>query len=275
MNIRQVRIKSNNITKIFAFYYVKLLILYYYLSKLMLNKDDQIFLEQYISYFKLISESTGDLLGGVLSLDYKILYKSAFSKHIGASDNEVMEHLKKPEIIALQAKAIEKRILVKYLLMGQLENGKSSFLILSYAPIINPNTNNIVALYCGNKVVETLNIWFILSKCYTKGIATMDEFEYQIKLTAREKQVVFLFLLNLDSNTIAEIISKIENKKISKNAIDQVFTAQLIPKFSVFGRKALYEKLTELGYYRFVPNNVLQKGFCIEITDYTILDQND
>lgn len=242
----------------------------------MLNKNDQIFLEQYIAYFKLISESTGDLLGGIINLNHEILYKSAFAEQIGASDREVTEHLKKPEIIALQTKAIEKRALVKYLLMGQLENGRSSFLILSYAPIINPNTNNVVALYSRSKVVETLNIWFILSKCYTKGIATMDEFEYQIKLTAREKQVVFLFLLNLDSNTIAEIISKIENKKISKNAIDQVFTTQLIPKFLVFGRKALYDKLTELGYYRFVPNNVLSnKGFCIEITDYTVFDQND
>ena len=241
----------------------------------MLNKDDQIFLEQYVAYFKLISESTGDLFGGVLSLDYKILYKSAFSKRIGASDNEVMEHLKKPEIIALQTKAIEKRILVKYLLMGQLESGKSSFLILSYAPVINPSTNNVVALYSSSRVVETLNIWFILSKYYTKDIAVIDEFEYQIKLTAREKQVVFLFLLNLDSSTIAEIVSKIEGKRISKNAIDQVFTAQLIPKFAVFGRKALYDKLTDLGYYRFIPNNVLHKGFCIEITDYTIFDHND
>ncbi len=241
----------------------------------MLNRDDQIFLEQYVTYFKLISESTGDLLGGILGLDHKILYKSEFSKRIGASDSEVMEHLKKPEVIALQTKAIEKRILIKYLLMGLMENGKSSFLILSYAPIINPSTNNVVALYSSSKVVETFNIWFILSKYYTKGVAVIDKFEYQIKLTAREKQVVFLFLLNLDSSTIAEIVSKIEGKRISKNAIDQVFTAQLIPKFAVFGRKALYDKLTDLGYYRFIPNNVLHKGFCIEITDYTIFDHND
>jgi hypothetical protein len=238
----------------------------------MLKQKDQMFLEQYVAYFKLISESTGDLLGGVLSLECKILYKSAFSKRIGASDNEVIEHLRKPEIMALQAKAIENRVLVKYLLMGQLESGKPSFLILSYAPIINPSTNNIVALYGSSKEVETFNIWFILSKYYTKGIAVVDEFEYQIKLTAREKQVVFLFLLNLDSSTIAEIVSKIEGKKISKSAIDQIFTSQLIPKFAVFGRKALYDKLAELGYYRFVPNNILCNEFCIEITDYTVFD---
>lgn len=47
---------------------------------------------------------------------------------------------------------------------------------------------------------------------------------------------------------------------------------QLIPKFSVYGRKALYEKLTDLGYHRFIPNNVLCNGFCIEITDDTVFD---
>lgn len=240
----------------------------------MLEPTDQEFLNQYIAYFKLISESTGDLLGGVLSLDREILYKSEFAKRLGVSDNEVVAHLHKPEVMALQDKAIEKRSLIKYLLMGAFENSSTRFLVLSYAPIINPKTSNIVALYSSSKLVDTLNIWFILSKYYTKGIALIDKFEYQIKLTNREKQVVFLFLLNLDSNTIAKIISRIEGKTISKNAIDQVFKSQLIPKFSVFGRKALYDKLIDLGYYRFVPNNILRDGFCIEITDYTIFDRS-
>lgn len=240
----------------------------------MLEPTDQEFLNQYIAYFKLISESTGDLLGGVLSLDREILYKSEFAKRLGVSDNEVVAHLHKPEVMALQDKAIEKRSLVKYLLMGAFENSSTRFLVLSYAPIINPKTDNIVALYNSSKLVDTLNIWFILSKYYTKGVAVIDKFEYQIKLTNREKQVVFLFLLNLDSSTIAKIISRIEGKTISKNAIDQVFKSQLIPKFSVFGRKALYDKLIDLGYYRFVPNNILRDGFCIEITDYTIFDRS-
>lgn len=240
----------------------------------MLEQTDQEFLNQYISYFKLISESTGDFLGGILSLEKEILFKSEFSKYIGISDNEVVEHLHKPDVVALQDKAIEKRSLVKYLLMDTVPNGQSRFLTITYAPIINPKTSNIVALYSSSKLVDSLNIWFILSKYYTKGIAVIDKFEYQIKLTNREKQVVFLFLLNLDSSTIAKIISRIEGKTISKNAIDQVFKSQLIPKFSVFGRKALYDKLIDLGYYRFVPNNILRNGFCIEITDYTIFDHS-
>jgi hypothetical protein len=47
--------------------------------------------------------------------------------------------------------------------------------------------------------------------------------------------VIFLFLLNLDSKSIAEIINRIENKTISKNTIDQIFTTQLMPNFAVYG----------------------------------------
>ena len=77
-------------------------------------------------------------------------------------------------------------------------------------------TRIMLLLFSSSRVVETLNIWFILSKYYTKGIAVIDEFEYQIKLTAREKQVVFLFLLNLDSSTIAEIVSRLKVREYLK-----------------------------------------------------------
>lgn len=238
----------------------------------MLNKDDQAFIKQYVACFKLISQSTGEILGGVLGLDGELLYQSEFSKRLGISQEDVIEHLHRSDILLLQQKAIEKRVLVKYLYMGVSAEGRSMFLILSYAPIINAETKNVVALYSNSQVFDTPSIWLILSKYYNEGIAVIDEFKYQIKLTSREKQVVFLFLLNLDSNTIADVISKIEGKKISKNAIDQVFKSQLIPKFAVYGRKALYERLIDLGYYRFIPNNVLRNGFCIEITDYMVFD---
>lgn len=77
-------------------------------------------------------------------------------------------------------------------------------------------------------------------------------------------------MLNFESQTIAELIAKIENKTISKNAIDQVFTKQLLPKFGVYSRKALYEKLQDLGYDRLIPHNILQDGFTQDLTDYVI-----
>ena len=87
--------------------------------------------------------------------------------------------------------------------------------------------------------------------------------------------MIFLFLLNLDSKSIAEIINRIdriENKTISRNTIDQIFTTQLMPNFAAYGRKALHIKLVQLIYYRFIPRNILCNDFAIEITDYVIFN---
>ena len=82
--------------------------------------------------------------------------------------------------------------------------------------------------------------------------------------------MVFFFLLNLESSTIAEVLSKIENKRITKNSIDQIFSKQLLPKFGVYSRKALYNKLYDNGYTRIVPQNILNEGILLDITDYVI-----
>lgn len=239
----------------------------------MLNKEDQDFLKQYVSSFKLISESTCDVIGSIFNLEHEVLYRSPFASAIvGISDSELVKRSQSPEIVALRNKVVQTHKVVKYLILNQVDDEHAKFFVLSYAPIINPSTKNLVGIYVNLRYVEAFNIWVMLSKYYNTGIATLDKFDYDIKLTEREKQVVFLFLLNLDSNTIADIVSKIEHKTISKNAIDQIFRSQLVPKFNVFSRKALYDKLIALGYYRFVPQNVLRDGFAVEITDFSVFE---
>lgn len=47
-----------------------------------------------------------------------------------------------------------------------------------------------------------------------------------------------------------------------------MFTQQLFPKFKVFNRKALYDKLIESGFSRLMPSNILGESIVFEITDY-------
>ena len=234
----------------------------------MLNEKDQIFLDQYILYFKLICESTNDSLGGIYGINHEILYKPSFATLIGVDDQEFITNSQKPEMVSLRKKALQERKLTKYLIMGKLLNDLPRFFLLSYAPIINPETKNIVGLYANPKYLEMFNIWVLLSKYYNKEIIEPNRIICNIELTGRETQVIFFFLLNLDSNTIAGIISKIEHKSLSKGAIDQVFQTQLMPKFKVYGRKALKDKLIDLGYHRVIPKNILKDGFAIDITNY-------
>lgn len=51
-----------------------------------------------------------------------------------------------------------------------------------------------------------------------------------------------------------------------------MFNKQLFPKFGVYNRKALYDKLITLGYNRLMPKNVLNDGILLEITDYVVFN---
>ncbi len=78
-----------------------------------------------------------------------------------------------------------------------------------------------------------------------------------IKLSKREKQVVFLFLSNFNSQEIANILSQIDNKSISKNTIDSVFADQLFIKFNVVNRTALRNELLKYDFNRLIPKELL------------------
>lgn len=77
------------------------------------------------------------------------------------------------------------------------------------------------------------------------------------KLSKREKQVIFFFMANLSSLEIAEMIYKIEGKKVAKSTIDSLFNDQLYAKFDVYSRPALYQKLQAMGYDQLTPKEVL------------------
>jgi hypothetical protein len=91
-----------------------------------------------------------------------------------------------------------------------------------------------------------------------------------IRLTKREQQVIFFFMLNFKSEQIGSLITKIEKKTVSKDAVDQLFRRQLFPKFDVVNRKALYDKLNKMGFAQVIPYNVLDEGFSIEITNNNV-----
>lgn len=238
-----------------------------------LCQEDKLFLENYINYFKFIDASTGTCMGGISSLDDMVLYKSKFSDIAEISTKELLEYFKDPKIQELRLKVIDTNKQVKALGARTFESGKTKLFTVTYAPIINPSTNNIVAILVVPGYLETFNTWAIFTRYYTTGTTSLHPYNpNEYALTEREKQVIFLFLLNLDSNSIAEILSSVGCKNISKSAIDQIFHGQLYPKFSVYSRKALHDKLIDLGYYRVIPRNILNHGFTIEISDYVYFD---
>ena len=139
-------------------------------------------------------------------------------------------------------------------------------MVIFKSPIINPTTNHVVGvLFQGFEYSATCNITHQINKLY--NIFDDSEHKYKtscskkcIQLTKREKQVVFFFLAHLGSQEIADILYKIDNKKVSKSTIDSIFTDKLYVKFNVTNRVALHTKLIELGYDKFIPQEILTKG---------------
>ena len=62
---------------------------------------------------------------------------------------------------------------------------------------------------------------------------------------------------------IASILAIVEGHNISKSAIDSLFRNQLFVKFEVYSRKALFEKLLNLGFDVIFRKSLLTK---VELT---------
>ena len=134
-------------------------------------------------------------------------------------------------------------------------------LIFIKSPIINPDTKNVIGLFL--QVLEySIAKDFRMQVCGLYNIFATKEKELHniIKLTKREKQVVFFFLAHLSSQEIADMLYQLEKKPVTKSTIDSIFTDGLYLKFNVTNRVALHKKLLELGYDKFIPQEVLVSG---------------
>lgn len=238
-----------------------------------LQSSDENFLNEFVKCIKFVTQTPTGFFFGVNNL-YGVNYYSSWKETVGVSLDELRTKILTDSLVqAVRKRTIEFRENTKLLVITSFGDLKPIMFTLSHSPIINTETSNVVGIMIISSTIDIPNLASIFAKYYDDKNSAVDyELDKRIQLTEREKQVVFFFLLNLESQTISEILTKIENKRISKNAIDQVFYKQLFPKFEVYNRKALYQKLLELHYNRIIPHNVLQKEFIMDITDYVIFN---
>lgn len=131
--------------------------------------------------------------------------------------------------------------------------------LLHKSPMIDPGNQKVIGLFCFGFEVSDLSLFQLLHNQTppNKKIKTTEVDKPLPVLTDREKQVIFLFLANLNSEDIGQILKKSDGNPVSKSTIDTIFTEQLYPKFSVHSRPALYQKLLLMGYSQYVPKAML------------------
>lgn len=235
------------------------------------QESDLLFVKSYLDGINIVSNNTKGMHCGVLDLELNSIFASEWVATMGVTPEELKKLLLDPKINQYRKKAINEEKIVKILIARSLPLAGTKVAIAAYSPVFNPQTHNLVALHVSVNLLDVFNLSNILARYYKNGDLDLHELKGP-SLTEREKQVIFFFLLNLESATIAEILSNIENKSISKSAIDQMFTRQLLPKFGVYSRKALYDKLSDNGYTRLIPQNILNEGILVEVTDFVVFN---
>lgn len=193
------------------------------------------------------------------------------SKKIMLFNEYIEKKLEAPDMFANNMQPINERRAIRRLEVHNFFGLEPRVYMIFRHPIMNPNTGNMAGLLIFGYPVEVSNISGLVSNFYAHDSKYCKNMKKEnIRLTKREQQVVFFFMLNFKSEQIGSLITKIEKKTVSKDAVDQLFRRQLFPKFDVVNRKALHDKLNRMGFAQVIPYNVLDEGFSIEITNNNV-----
>lgn len=228
---------------------------------------DQDFLEKVVSSAAFLSEAMPKQMIGIKDINSEHIFCSDYLaalmgiKPTQLAGKKVWLHLYDNDanfeeiIVAEDQTIIKSRESKLALKINKFHTGLLPYTCIK-TPLINPKTNHVVGLLFQGFEIGTM----LLKKNAIK--VTVSEKNHAKssalpKLTKREKQVIFFFMANLSSQEIAEMIYKMEGKKIAKSTIDSLFNDQLYAKFDVYSRPALYKKLQALGYDQLTPKELL------------------
>lgn len=230
--------------------------------------SDKAFLEKFIQSISLIDKALPQQILIVKDKDGKYIYASEYWTDLIGIKKEILigqavwlplydDDQSIKEIIDQEEKdVIENKKIRMALKINRFRNKITPYLTHKI-PIINPETQNTVGIFCYCFGIGKINIETVLQHALSSSIDTLGE---KISLSRREKQVIYLFMANLSSQEIAKTLSEIENKKVSKSTIDSLFNDQLYIKFSVYSRPELYQKLQTLGFDKLIPQELLKTG---------------
>lgn len=224
--------------------------------------NDEQFLQAIISAVTVTSNGIPDQMVGIKDLHSAHRYCSqCFADALGVSvDHVIGSTFCTGEILDIviseDQKVFQSRKPQAFLKIDKFHH-RIKPLVFIKSPIVNPNTQNVVGLLL--QVFEygiRDNFHQQVGGLYKVFFAKAKQVS-TIKLSKREKQVIFFFLAHLSSQEIAETLYKLENKRVTKSTIDSIFTDQLYLKFKVTNRIALHQKLLELGYHKLIPQEIL------------------
>lgn len=159
--------------------------------------------------------------------------------------------------------SIEKVLLTKapqeFLSINRNHNPDYLILDCILKPIINPSTDNIVAISVESQKLNTpLYLYKLLLFLEKNQFRLTQNVEHtDTLLTLREHEIAFLLFYCKSTKKIAMFLSNLYDKSVSAKTISNIISSGLYLKLNVYGIDALIDKLQTLGYHNKIPVSFL------------------
>ncbi len=225
--------------------------------------DDE-YLQSVINAVSLVADAIPEYIVGVKNKDSEHVYVSPyFAKLTGfqanSSDRKVSlwQHYDYLTLRADELAIMNQRKTKNFLVIDKFGDELVPRVFVK-RPLINPFSDNPIGTFYQAFDYMQFNLSNEIAKLFSGNKVNYPQVSDEPnKLSVRQKQVIFFFLANLNSQEIADFISAIDKKPIAKSTIDSIFSEQLYSKFAVVSRVALRQKLLSLGYDKMIPKDLI------------------
>lgn len=239
--------------------------------------QDSQYLTEYVEFFEKF-EDKRILIIQNLNLEF-IYATKPYKEYINITDEDIIglglkdsnhpgkELAKDTRPIAL--KVIATKTGASFFITYKLpHNNEKQCIFYNLNPIINPASNSVVGI---TGEMQIINPW-IISKMFSL-VNSSNKQDVEIiphsimKLSEREKEVLFLLTLGHNYKEAAAILSNAAGKQISASTINSIIHRQLFKKFDVINTTELIIKSAKLKTLQTIPSSILElKNGIYELT---------
>ena len=150
---------------------------------------------------------------------------------------------------------------IQFLSVNKMRTAGYETLLFEYTPLLNKNTNNVVAILISAEIpLIPINFHNLKERLKLNSLyeTSLDEnsVEDRLDLSEREKEILFLLFHCSSRAEIAEIISKIHEKSISESAIRKLIQRNLYSKFNVVNDLELRNAIRNSGFHLRIPDAI-------------------
>lgn len=166
---------------------------------------------------------------------------------------------------ALTTKEVQRMISVNI----ERTNSTQRILLVTHAPLVNPDTNNAVAVkirFDRMNFPSYFHHLLLKSPKQFANLTVLREFESDKLLSRREHEIAFLLFYCKSVEQITQIINLFTERQIVTKTVQNIIRQQLYPKFQAKNQEVLLEQLHQLDYHKNIPPSLLF-NFQINLND--------